>query len=146
MLNAFLTVLLLPTMLTAPHAAHATASGPSVGSVRIAHRSAAGVVSTRTTRPRRRSHRAAARAIERKLLLYAPRTRLLARFVDRSLGLVKRNVAAHCTRVWGRHHRRLPRFRCRVWLQPRSPSTGVAVVCHTRHKQFRVTAYHRRRR
>lgn len=93
-----------------------------------------------------RPHRAAARSIERKLLLITARSPLLTRFVDRSTGLVDRNVAARCARMWGRDHRRLPRFLCRVWAQPRRPASGVAVVCHTQHRQFRVTAYHPHRR
>lgn len=91
-------------------------------------------------------HGATARTVERKLLLAASHSRLLARYVDHSTGLVKRNVTARCARVRGRHHRPLPRFVCRVWLQPRSPSTGTAVVCHTKHKRFWVTAYRHRRR
>jgi hypothetical protein len=90
---------------------------------------------------------AAARATERKLLLLAPRKKLLRRFVDRTTGLVKRNVAAHCARFRGRLLRHgLRPFVCRVWTQPRLPRSGVAVVCHTQHHEFRVTAYHRRSR
>lgn len=118
----------------------------SVDSMRQAYAGAATVFTRHKKKTRRRHHRAAARAVERRLLLIAPRSRFLARFVDRSMGLVKRNVAARCARVWGRHHhRRLPRFICRVWAQPRSPSSGVALVCHTKHSEFRVTAYHRHR-
>ena len=123
----------------------AVASARPLDSLQGARKGAAAVITTRNKRSRRRSHRAAARVIERKLLLVAPRSRLLARFVDRSTELVKRNVAARCTRLRGRHHRKLPRFICHVWLQPRSPASGVAVVCHTKHRQFWVTAYGRRR-
>jgi hypothetical protein len=99
------------------------------------------------TRETRRSSGAVARAIERKLLLLAPRERLLRRFVDQTTGLVKRNVTAHCTRFHGRPLRyRRHRFICRVWLQPRRPSSGVVVVCHTAHHGFWVSAYHRRHR
>jgi hypothetical protein len=90
----------------------------------------------------------AARATERELLLLAPRHRLLRRFVDPETGLVKRNVAAHCSRFRGygrRHHRQ--RFLCRVWIQPRSPLGHVAVVCHTTaHHVFRLSAYEPRRK
>lgn len=106
----------------------------------------AATVSSPHRKSARRPHRAAARSIERKLLLIAPRSPLLARFVNRSTGLVDRNVATRCARMWGRNHRRLPRFLCRVWTQPRLPASGVAVVCHTKHRQFRVTAYHPHRR
>ena len=96
----------------------------------------------------------AARATERKLLLLAPQHRVLHRFVDRTTGLVKRNVAAHCGRFRGkgRRHRRPRHFLCRVWVQPRPAASGVAVVCHTTRRHiFRVSVYeprgpHRSRR
>jgi len=90
---------------------------------------------------------ATARAVERRLLLFAPRATFLRRFVDRTTGLVKRNVTAHCYRFRGKHYRHtLGRFFCRIWLQPRSRLSGVAVICHTRHHRFRVTVYHGRHR
>jgi hypothetical protein len=89
----------------------------------------------------------AARATERKLLLLAPRHRLLRRFVDRTTGLVKRNVAAHCGRYRGHVHHQRQHFLCRVWVQPRPSSSGVAVICHTTaHHVFKVSAYEPRRR
>ena len=95
---------------------------------------------------RHRVYRAAARAVERRLLLVAPRSKLLARFVDRSTGLVERNVAARCHLV-----RRPARYRhsvylCRVWRQPRLPSSGVKVRCRTKHKRFVVMAARRSHR
>ena len=92
----------------------------------------------------RRFSPAAARAVERKLLLLAPRHKLLRRFVDRATGLVRRNVAAHCARYLG-HRPRLRRYLCRVWVQPRSQLSGVAVLCHTAHHSFWLTRYHHRR-
>jgi hypothetical protein len=95
----------------------------------------------------RRHSGAAARATERKLLLLAPRHRVLRRFVDRATGLVKRNVAAHCSRFRGHVRHRRQHFLCRVWVQPRPSSSGVSVVCHTTvHHVFRVSAYEHRRR
>ena len=105
------------------------------------------VVVTRTTR--RRLPHAAARAVERRLLIVASRTRLLARFVDRSTGLVKRNVAAHCKLIRRRHqlrhrHRRSV-YLCQVWQQPHPPLSGlkVKVLCPTKHKRFVVVPYRR---
>jgi hypothetical protein len=87
------------------------------------------------------------RAIERKLLLFAPGKRALRRFVDSTTGLVKQNVAARCTRLRGTHHRHMRhRFLCRVWRQPKPASSGISVVCFTKHHVFRVTPYHRRHR
>lgn len=95
----------------------------------------------------RRQAAAAARSAERKLLLLAPGKRALRRFVDQTTGLVKRNVAAHCTRLRGKLFRhKLPRFVCRVWTQPASPSSGISVVAYTKHHAFRVKPYHRRHR
>lgn len=107
----------------------------------------AGAAAMRTSRARprhRRIYRAAARAVERRLLLVAPRHRMLARFVDRSTGLVKLNVTAHC-QLKRRPHRHSV-YLCRVWQQPRQPSSGMRVVCRTKHKRFVVTAYRRHRR
>jgi hypothetical protein len=89
-------------------------------------------------------HGAAARAVEHRLLLVASRSKLLARFVDRTTGLVKRNVTAHCELM---RHRRPSRYACDVWQQPRPASSGVTVICRTRHKRFLVMAprrHHRR--
>ena len=144
--QAALILWLVPSMLAPSQVPAHGAARQTPAVLRIAGAPAAVVTATRRSTALRRSHRAAARAVERRLLLVAPRSRLLARFVDHATGLVKRNVATRCARVWGRQHRRLPRFVCRVWLQPRSPSSGVAVVCHTKHGHFRVTAYHRRHR
>lgn len=100
------------------------------------------------TRRRRRPH-AAARAVERRLLIVASRTRLLARFVDRSTGLVKRNVAAHCKLIrrghQRRHRHRRSVYLCQVWQQPHPPASGVKVnvLCPTEHKRFVVVAYRR---
>lgn len=99
---------------------------------------------TNTTQASRRHvHSAAARAVEHRLLLVAPRTRLLARFVDRSTGLVRLNVTAHCE-LMPRHRARHSVYLCRVWQQPRLPSTGTEVRCRTKHKRFVVMAYRRR--
>jgi hypothetical protein len=88
-------------------------------------------------------HGAAARAVEHRLLLVASRSKLLARFVDRTTGLVKRNVTAHCELM---RHRRPSRYACEVWQQPRPSSSGVTVICRTsRHKRFLVMAPRRRR-
>jgi hypothetical protein len=89
-------------------------------------------------------YRAAARAVERRLLLVAPRSRLLARFVDRSTGLVKLNVTAHC-QLKRRPHRPSI-YLCRVWRQPRRPSSGIRVLCRTKHKRFVVKPYLHRRK
>lgn len=98
---------------------------------------------TRTNHPpHRHMYRAAARAVERRLLLAAPRTKLLARFVDRSTGLVRRNVTAHC-QLMRRHRGRRSAYLCRVWQQPRLPASGVKVLCRTKHKRFVVIAYRR---
>lgn len=105
----------------------------------------AGAAAMSRARPRHRGvYRAAARAVERRLLLVAPRHRMLARFVDRSTGLVKLNVTAHCG--LNRRPHRQSVYLCRVWQQPRQPSSGMRVVCRTKHKRFVVTAYRRRRR
>lgn len=131
----------------------ASSQVPALGGARTASspvhgvRAPAAALRTTAKRPVRR-HSAAARATERKLLLLAPRKKLLRRFVDGTTGLVKRNVTAHCRRYHGKPALRyLHRFLCRVWVQPRLPSSGVAVVCRTgRHHVFHVTAYHRRHR
>jgi len=94
---------------------------------------------------RHRASRAAAHAVERRLLLVAPRTKLLARFVDRTTGLVKRNVTARCRLMHRRARHRHSVYLCRVWRQPRLPSSGVKVRCRTKHKRFVVTADRRRR-
>jgi hypothetical protein len=87
------------------------------------------------------------RTIERKLLLFAPGKKALRRFIDRTTGLVKQNVAARCTRLRATHHRHMRhRFLCRVWRQPKPASSGISVVCFTKHHVFRVTPYHRRHR
>jgi hypothetical protein len=113
--------------------------------VRNARSTAAATATASTAGGRhRRIHRAAARAVERRLLVVAPHTRLLARFVDRSTDLVKLNVTAHC-RLKQRPQRHSI-YLCRVWRQPRQPSSGVRVLCRTKHKRFVVTAYRRRRR
>lgn len=93
-----------------------------------------------------RVHRAAAHAVERRLLLVAPRTRLLKRFVDRKTGLVRRNVTARCQLMPRRAGRRHSVYLCRVWRQPRLPSSGIKVRCRTKHKRFVVTANRRGRR
>jgi hypothetical protein len=152
--KAALIVWLLPSLLAASHVralgAVRSTSPPVRGapaallplySSRHGNTVAARVSAARKSQRRR----AAARATERKLLLLAPRERLLRRFVDRTTGLVKRNVAAQCTRVWGKHPRHaLHRFVCQVWMQPRSPLSGIAVVCHRAHHGFWLSAYHRR--
>lgn len=97
----------------------------------------------RTVRRRHHLYRAAARAVERRLLLVAPKSRLLARFVNRSTGLVKLNVTAHCELIRGRH-RRPSVYVCRVWRQPHPPTSGIRVRCRTKHNRFVVLAYHRR--
>lgn len=99
------------------------------------------------TRPRHRSaRRAAERAVERRLLQIAPESRLLVRFVDRTTGVVKRNVVARCARLRRRHRHSVVVFVCRVWQHPRAPSSGVRVRCRTKDKRFLVTAYRRARR
>jgi hypothetical protein len=98
-------------------------------------------------RPRHRSaRRAAERAVERRLLQIAPESRLLVRFVDRTTGVVKRNVVARCARLRRRHRHSVVVFVCRVWQHPRAPSSGVRVRCRTKNKRFLVTAYRRARR
>jgi len=92
-----------------------------------------------TTRMRRRQ--AAAAAVERRLLLVGPKKRLLARFVDPSDGLLKRNVTAHCELIHGRRGRRHSVYLCRVWQPPSLPSSGVKVLCDEGHKRFVVMAY-----
>jgi len=134
---------IFPSLLVSPHAPAADAVRSAAPPAQVARASA-----TLPVEARRVSYRAgvAARATERKLLLLAPRWTVLRRFVDRTTGLVKRNVAAHCGRLQsGAFRHRLGRFACRVWTQPRSPFSGVAVICNTRHHGFRVTAYPRRR-
>lgn len=98
--------------------------------------------SARRTRQRRHLH-AAARAVERRLLLVASRTKFLAHFVDQSTGLVKRNVTARCKLVHRRQGRRHSVYFCRVWRHPRPPSSGAKVLCRNIHKRFVVMAYHR---
>jgi hypothetical protein len=133
--KAALALCLVPSVLAASHV-----SAP------VAARSAS-VTVHRASLSARQQAAANARATERKLLLYAPRSKVLRRFVDRATGLVKRNVAANCTRLRGHHPRyRHRHFFCRVWMQPRSSLTGVAVICFTKHHAFRVTKYHHRRR
>jgi hypothetical protein len=68
---------------------------------------------------------------------------LLARFVDHSTGLVKVNVATHCTLMRNRHRYRRSIYLCRVWQQPRAPSSGMKVLCRTKAKRFVVMAYRR---
>lgn len=104
-------------------------------------------LAARKRRPNhRRTLRVAERAVERTLLRIAPHTRPLARFVDHTTGLVKRNVAARCRRLrkGGRH--RAARFLCRVWQAPRRPMSGVAVIYRTRRHRVVVTAYRPRRK
>jgi len=111
------------------------------------HSPSRGLAVHESSRPRhRRIRRAAARAVERRLLLIAPKSRLLVRFVDRTTGVVKRNVVARCARLRGRHRQRVAVYVCRVWQHPRAPSTGVTVRCRTKHKRLLVTAYRRPRR
>ena len=140
--KAALLLCLLPSLLVASHVPAPGAARSTPLAVRSARAPAA--------KPalRLRQHAAAtARAIERKLLLAAPRARSLRRFVSRDSGLVKRNVAAHCVRFRGHHPRHtFRRFFCRVWMQPRSPLSGVAVICYTKHHAFRVSKYHHRLR
>lgn len=117
---------------------------PTMASARQAQKVVAKASATRATRASRRHvYRAAARAVEHRLLLVAPRTRLLVRFVDRSTGLVRRNVTAHCELMPRRHRGRPSVYLCRVWQQPRQPSTGTKVLCRTKHKRFVVMAYRR---
>lgn len=114
---------------------------------RAAHAGGAGSPAKRTLASRRRhTYGAAARAVEHRLLLVAARSRWLARFVDRSTGLVKLNVTAHCQLIRGLHRPRPSVYLCRVWRQPRLPSSGVRVLCRTKHKRFVVMAYRRRHR
>jgi hypothetical protein len=116
-------------------------------SVTQSHSPSRGLAVHENSRPRhRRIRRAAARAVERRLLLIAPKSRLLVRFVDRTTGVVKRNVVARCTRLRGRHRQRVAVYVCRVWQHPRAPSTGVTVRCRTKHNRLLVTAYRRPRR
>lgn len=130
---------------SAPQPAEMRSTATPFVLVRKARTAAAATTSAPTAGGRhRRIYRAAARAVERRLLVVAPRTGLLARFVDRSTGLVKLNVTAHC-RLKQRPHRHSV-YLCRVWRQPRQPSSGVRVLCRTKHKRFVVTAYRRRRR
>jgi hypothetical protein len=88
-------------------------------------------------------------AVESRLLSEASRTKLLARFVDRSTGLVKTNVSAHCALI-SRRYQRQRRFvsLCQVWQQPDLPSSGVKVrvLTPTKHKPFVVMAYRRSQR
>lgn len=102
-------------------------------------------VTTASARHSRRTppRHAAARAVERRLLLVASRTHLLGRFVDRATGLVKRNVTAHCKLVHRRQGRRHSVYLCQVWQHPRPPSSGARVLCRDSHKRFVVMAYRR---
>jgi hypothetical protein len=123
--------------------AEASLSARPLGLVREV-RSAGAETATRTAVRRRHVYGAAARAVERRLLLVAPRSKLLARFVDRSTGLVKLNVTAHCALRLRPHRHSV--YLCRVWRQPRRPSSGIKVLCRTKHKRFVVMAYRRHRR
>lgn len=118
---------------------------PAYSRARAAHATAAMATTAHTRRRRRHVSGAAARAVERRLLLVASRSKLLARFVDRSTGLVQRNVTARCELRRARQ-RRPSVYVCRVWRQPRLPSSGTRVLCRTRHKRFVVMAYRRRHR
>lgn len=126
---------LVPSLLASSHvtglgAGYAGREGRTVSATTAAQKSAA-----------------AARAIERKLLLLAPGKKALRRFVDRTTGVVRQNVAAHCTRYHGKRFQHIHRrFLCHVWTQPRPPSSGIAVLCFTKRHVFRVTPYHRRHR
>jgi hypothetical protein len=137
----------LPVAPLRPQLQHVVAAAATrrIVVVEDAHQVGARDAAARTTvRRRRHVYRAAARAVERKLLSVAPRSRLLARFVDRSTGLVKLNVTAHCELMRGRH-RRHSVYLCRVWRQPHRPSSGIRVRCRTKHKRFVVLAYRHRR-
>src|SRR5690348_14099282 len=95
--------------------------------VRAAHKATATATTSHRVR-RRHVSGAAARAVERRLLLVASRSKLLARFVDKSTGLVQRNVTARCQLRRGLPRRRPSVYVCRVWRQPRLPSSGTRVL------------------
>jgi hypothetical protein len=121
----------LRTML--PPAARVSALRPASTRLLATHK--------RTRSQHRRNSSAADRATERELLRLAPHTKLLARFVDRATGLVERNVATRCRRLHNGGRRRAALFACRVWLQPKRPSSGVSVFLHSRHHRVVVTAH-----
>lgn len=72
-----------------------------------------------------------AAAAERAVLEFVRRSGHLPQFVDASTRLIKSNVAAMCTpRDAAPGETRADTFTCRVWQQPRPPSSGANLVFH----------------
>jgi hypothetical protein len=146
--------LVLLSALSAPRITPSRLVSQHVGPVARAPRELASetpmdVAKASATRTTRRRRHAVARAVERRLLVVASRTRLLARFVDRSTGSLESNVSAHCDLI-SRRYQRQRRFvyLCQVWQHPDPASSGVKVrvLCPIKHKRFVVMAYHRSHR